>query len=126
MKTEKYTVGIIGSDLFTRRLGLESEFGLIVYNQIILALESLGNEVMEYKSYHNYRMGVFLDTNNDGSRTFELNENDYYKFIETFGHSYIKQINEFAKREQIKGTKILYQLNSGNISMSDFEDNLNP
>ena len=121
--SEKYTIGIVGKEIFYQRMSIEKELGDALYEQIIGVLEFIGKECKTSK-IADYRLGVYLDSKNPESRHFELGEKQFYFICDHFGHNFYKKIKEFAKREQIKGTDILFQLNAGNISAKDFADRL--
>lgn len=122
---EKYAVSVIGKDLFHHRMNLEDrKFGHIIYEQIIALLELIGEEDIDNNEIPYLRLGVYLESCNDGQRKFLLGEKQFLFFKKHFGHRFFDKVKEFAKREQIKGSNILFQLNNGNISLQDFADKL--
>ena len=119
---ESYIVNVVGKDLFPNRMHVEKEFGEFLYEQLIFVLESIGEEVDSGRP--DLRLGVYLDSNNEGSRKFQVNRSQFEGIWNLFGHKFYEQIKGFSKREQKKGTDVLFQLNNGNISMNDFNKNL--
>jgi len=119
-----FLISVVGMDLFPQRMHLEKEIGEVLYKQLISVLELIGREVTRNNEMPHYRLGVYLDTHNPGTRVFELEEKAFDAICENFGHTFHKHLSAYAKREQLKGTDILYQLNNGNISMQDFADRL--
>lgn len=120
METKKYVVAIVGKEIFHNRMHIEQEFGEVLYDQIIFVLENIGIENAK-GAFPDERIGFYLDSQNPGSRKFELTEDKYWGFIENFSHRYFGRLEKYSKREQKKGTDVLFQLNEGNISMKDFE-----
>lgn len=118
-----FIVGVVGPDYFPQRMHLEKEFGAVLYNQLISVIEMIGEEGENLGMPH-LRLGVYLDTNNPGTRYFKLSEKAFYIIAEHFGHAFHKKLSSFAEREQLKGTNILFQLNNGKLSMQDFADRL--
>lgn len=118
-----FIVGVVGIEYFPQRMHLEKEFGEVLYKQLISVLELLGKED-KYAGMPHLRLGVYLDTNNPGSRYFLLEEKAFDVIAEHFGHAFHRKLSGFAKREQRKGTDILFQLNNGTMSMQDFADRL--
>lgn len=120
---ESFIIGVIGKDLFNQRLHIQDqEIANILHNQLSFVLESLGTEVKQ--GFCDYRLGVFLDTTNEGYKRYELNENDYWNIREKFGHNFYEELLKFSKREQKKGTEVLFQLNNGNLTMEQFNEKL--
>jgi hypothetical protein len=117
-------IGVIGKDRFYQRMSIEKEFGDILYDQLIAVLEVVGFEDSTVKGYTDIRIGVFLDTNNDGARYFMLDEKADNLICEHFGHRFNGRLKEYSLREQKKGTDLLYQLNKGELSIKDFENKI--
>ena len=120
---EKYSISVVGKDLFPKRMHLEKEFGEVLYEQIITVLELVGEEFSDGGITH-YRLGVYLDSKNDGTRKFNLEENVFDKIVDTFGHKFYEKLKGYSKREQKKGSEVLFQLHQGNITLKDFDDRL--
>ena len=118
-----FIIAVVGIELFPQRMHLDKEFGEVVYLQLISILELIGKEVPTSEIPH-YRLGVYLDSNNPGTRKFSLEEKEFNIVCDHFGHSFHKSLSSYAKREQKKGTNVLFLLNSGDISMRDFVDRL--
>jgi len=118
---ESFTVSVVGKEWFPRRMHLEEEFGGILYDQLIFVLESIAIE-KETNTYSHIRLGVYLDTYNKDTRYLEMSESVIDKFSDCFGHLFHKNLQAFLKRERRKGSELLFQLNSGDLSMSDFEE----
>ncbi len=116
---EQFIIGVINKDLFAKRLHVEDEeFSMILYEQLIFVLSSIGEEVTQ--GVCDYRMGVYLDTKNEGVKKYKLNKEAYWSVREKFGHNFYKELEKYSLREQKKGTDVLFQLNSGKLSMDDF------
>ena len=116
-------IGVIGKDRFYQRMHIEKEFGDILYDQLIATLEVIGEE--DFSGGHtDIRLGIFLDTNNDGGRYFKLNDKADDLICEHFGHRFNGRLKEYSLREQKKGTELLFQLNKGNLSLKDFENEI--
>lgn len=54
---EKYSISVVGKDLFPQRMHLEKEFGEVLYEQIITVLELVGEEFSNSGITH-YRLGA--------------------------------------------------------------------
>ncbi len=121
--TKKYSISVVGKDLFPQRMHLEKEIGEVFYEQIITVLELTGEEVSD-GGITDYRLGVYLDSKNGGTRKFNLEEKIFDKIIENFGHKFYDKLKGYSKREQKKGSEILFQLHQGNITLKDFDDRL--
>lgn len=125
MEEEKFPISIVGKELFSSRMGIEKEFGDIIYDQIIFVLENIATENHIAKRYHtDIRLGVYLDSNNEGVRVFEISADKIDKFYDLFANKFFNEFKKYTTRQQKIGTNILFQLNKGNISMSEFEKNL--
>jgi hypothetical protein len=123
MKTE--VISIVGKELFPQRMHLEKEFGEVLYEQVIFVLENIAVENPSAKTYHtDIRLGVYLDSKNDGTRYFELDENKHEKFWNLFANGFYKKFREYSLRQQKLGTDVLFQLNEGSLSMREFENRL--
>lgn len=120
---EKYSISVVGRDLFPQRMHLEKEFGEVLYEQIITVLELVGEEFNDGGITH-YRLGVYLDSKNDGTRKFNLEEKAFDKIVDNFGHKFYDKLKGYSKREQKKGSEVLFQLHQGNITLKDFDDRL--
>ncbi|MGL6037330.1 MAG: hypothetical protein ACRC0E_00330 [Soonwooa sp.] len=118
-----FIIAVVGMELFPQRMHIEKAFGEVLYKQLISILELIGKEVKSSEIPH-YRLGVYLDSSNPGTRKFSLEEKEFDVICEHFGHSFHKSLSSYAKREQKKGTDVLFQLNNGNISMQEFADRL--
>lgn len=118
-------IGVIGKDKFYQRMNIERLFGDILHDQLMALLECVSEKEVSPSGYTDIRLGVFLDTNNDGARYFLLNEKADNLICEHFGHRFNGRLKKYSERQQKKGTEILFQLNSGNISMKEFEEKNN-
>ena len=122
-ESEKFVIGVVGKELFPQRMRVPKEFGEVLYDQLIAVLEMVAEEVPS-NVYKHERLGVYLDSNNPDTRCFSMNENTFWKIRENFGQAFYTNLGLYAKSEQQKGANVLFQLNNGNISMSDFEKNM--
>jgi hypothetical protein len=120
---KKYSISIVGKKLFPQRMHLEKEFGEVLYEQLITVLELVGEEIND-RAITDYRLGVYLDSKNDGIRIFNLDEEVFYKIVDNFGHIFYDKIKDYSKREKKKGSEILFQLHEGNITINDFNNRL--
>ena len=121
--SEKYSISVVGKDLFPQRMRVDKEFGEALYDQIITVLELVGEEFTSGALTHE-RLGVYLDSKNDGTRKFWLDEPVFDKIVDNFGHRFYKKLEGYSKREQKKGSEVLFQLHQGNITLKDFDDRL--
>lgn len=117
-------VRVIGKDLFYKRMGIEQEFGNVLYDQLISVLELIGQEDNEISTFRmpSIDIGMYSEMHNPGARTFILDEAKGEVVFNHFGHAFYKKLKEYSLREQKKGTEILFQLNEGTISVKDFEE----
>jgi len=122
MPDTKFIIAVVGKKLFPARMHIDSIVGEFLYEQLILALEGWGEEITPRNAHT--RLGVYLDSRNDDSRYFEFDWEVGEKIDRAFGHSYYKAFAEYSKRERVKGTDLLHQLASGELSTSDFDDKL--
>ena len=119
----EFIIGVIGKDLFNQRLHIQDEdFANVLYEQLIFVLKSLGTEVSE--GMCDYRLGVYLDTQNEGYSRYKFNKDDYWDIREKFGHFFYSELEAYSKREQKKGTEVLFQLNNGDLTMEQFNKKL--
>lgn len=116
---DKFIVGVIGKDLFPSRMHIEKELGHFLYDQLIAILELIGEEVESNEISH-LRLGIYLDTKNEGARKFALNEKEANIVFKYLGHKFYDELKKYSSKEQKKGTELLFQLNEGKISASDF------
>ena len=87
METE--VISVVGKDLFPQRMHLEKEFGEVLYEQVIFVLENIATENPKARSFHtDIRLGVYLDSNNDGTRKFELGKDKVEKFWNLFANGF--------------------------------------
>lgn len=122
---EKEIIQVVGKDLFPQRMNLEKEFGELLYDQLIFVLENIAVENPSLKCGHLViRLGVYLDSNNDGTRKFELDSEKAEKFWDLFANGFYKKFREYSLRQQKLGTDVLFQLNEGSLSMREFEKRL--
>ncbi len=122
MKNRKYIVSVIGEELFSQRYKVPEYLGTVIRNLLIYTLEKVGTEVDT--GIADARIGVWLESKNPGVRKFELDWEDF-EFVENnYWFNLRKALKEFSVDEQKKGTNVLFQLNSGKISMEDFTKNL--
>jgi hypothetical protein len=121
---EKYSISVVGKELFPQRMHLEKEFGEVLYEQIITVLELIGEEFSDGGLTH-YRLGVYLDSKNSGTRKFNLSGEAFDKIVDNFGHGFYNKLKDYSRREQKKGSEILFQLHQGNITLKDFDSRLN-
>lgn len=124
MEEDRIVVAVVGKELFPNRMHIEKEFGDVLYNQLIATLEALCEEELDTFNGPDIRLGVYLDSNNDGRRYFSLSEKNGRIIYDNFGHAFHRNLKEYSLREQKKGTDVLFQLNAGNISMNDFNDKI--
>ena len=124
MKEKTLIVGVIGPDKFAKRLGLEPEFGKVLHDQIIAVLGLIGKEESPDSFKAEYRIGVYLDSNNEGAAYYALNEAAFNVFIAHFGHRFFDHLKAYAKKQRNEGTNVLLSLNRGEISMDDFNKSL--
>lgn len=118
-------ISIVGKDLFPQRMHLEREFGEILYDQVIFVLENIASENPKAQHSHaDIRLGVYLDSKNDGTRTFELEKDKGEKFWNLFANGFYMKFREYSLRQQKLGTDVLFQLNEGSLSMREFEKRL--
>lgn len=123
METE--VISVVGKDLFPQRMHLEKEFGEVLYEQVIFVLENIATENPKARSFHtDIRLGVYLDSNNDGTRKFELSKDKVEKFWNLFANGFYNKFKEYSLRQQKLGTDVLFQLNEGSLSMREFEKRL--
>lgn len=120
---EKFIIGLIEKELFNDRMHIQDkDISDVFHDQITFVLSTIGKEVS--KQVCDYRLGVYLDTNNHNYKCYELNQENYWNIREKFGHSFFKHIEEYAKREREKGSELLFQLNNGELTLSDFDKKL--
>ena len=118
-------IKIVCKDLFIKRMGLDSDFGSVLYDQVIFLLENIAIENSNIITNHkDISLGVWLDSNNAGLRKFEISEEKAEKFYHLFGNKFHEKLKDFSIREQKKGQNILFQLNNGSLSMNEFEKRL--
>lgn len=123
METE--TISVVGKDLFPQRMHLEKEFGELLYEQVIFVLENIATENQNAKTFHtDIRLGVYIDSKNDGTRIFEIDKEKSDKFWDLFANGFYKKFKEYSLRQQKLGTDVLFQLNEGSLSMREFEKRL--
>ena len=123
METE--TISIVGKDLFVKRMSLDKDFGELLYEQVIFVLENIATENPFAKTFHtDIRLGVYLDSNNEGKRVFELDKEKAEKFFDLFANGFYRKLKEYSLRQQKLGTDVLFQLNEGSLSMREFEKRL--
>lgn len=121
----KLPISIVGKNLFTSRMGIEKQFGEILYDQVIFVLENIAVENPNSRTYHtDIRLGVYLDSNNEGIRIFEIDEDKIDKFYDLFANRFYTEFKSYSDRQQKLGRNVLFQLNQGNLSMSEFEENI--
>jgi len=124
MEDEGLKIGVIGKDRFANRLSLDEELGDFLHDQLVGVLELICEKGVERGGPADIRIGVFLDSNNDGARYFIIKEAAYDLISDFFGHALNREIKKFAKKEQSKGASLLFQLNSGDLTIKDFKDNI--
>ena len=115
------TISIIPRDKFSARMQLEEEFGKVLHDQLTALLDVVGEEQTQINNV-DIRLGVYLDSSNEGTRYFKVSPQAGNLIYDHFGHSFSGELKAFALREQQNGTNLLFQLNSGDISTKDFEN----
>lgn len=118
-------VFVARKDLFCKRMSLEDELCEFLYEQLISLLEIIGkekNSAGDISDNRNIRLGVYLDSSNDGARFFLLDDKGLNLISNFFSYSSYKVFSNFGIRQQKLGTNLLFQLNEGNISTKDFDD----
>ena len=119
---KKYIIGVVGENLFPGRMHLDFDLARILYKQLIAVLELIGVETQ--KGICDIRLGVYLDSNNEGTRKFILGEKESELIENHFSRQFIGVLLEYGKRERRKGSEILFQLNNGEVTMDQFNDKL--
>jgi len=117
-------VTIVEKKYFKHRVCSDNErLGEFMYDFFIELLESVGEEIVfedrrydrvmffsQVESSHNQRNFIVNKKTGDAIRKFRCNIHD--------------ELEEFAKDNRAKGKNILMQLNSGELSLNDFDESL--
>jgi hypothetical protein len=117
------TVAIVGLELFLKRMNVGDDLGRLLHGQLILTLEGIGNEIPTTGiNRAAIRLGIYLDSNNEGARHFIISDDSKFDlFYSLFGHSFYRQLEASFLSERKKGADVLFQLNSGELSLNDFD-----
>lgn len=125
---ESTIIGLPGMDFFVvRSIKNDIEFGAKIYDFITGLLEIVGTEVKSFDTRKNTVLLFLYREQNNGKmpcRYFEVS-NKIGEFIEReFRNTFIKEIEKYGIRNQLKGKDILFQLNNGQLSAAEFADKL--
>ena len=125
---ESTIIGIPGMDFFVvRSIKNDIEFGAKIYDFITGLLEIVGTEVKCFDTRKKHVQLFLYKEQNNGKmpcRYFEVS-NEIGEFIEIeFRSTFIKEIEKYGLRNQLKGKDVLFQLNNGQLSATEFADKL--
>ena len=125
---ETTIIGLPGMDFFVKRsIKNDIEFGAKIYDFIIGLLEVVGKEVKSFDSNKNHVQLFLYREQGNGSmscRYFEVS-NQLGEFIELeFRNTFIQEIENYGLRCKLKGKEVLFQLNNGEITLTDFANKL--
>ena len=125
---ETTIIGLPGMDFFVvRAIKDDIEFGAKLYDFITGLLEITGTEVKSFDTRKNtVQLFIYREQNNGSMpcRYFEVS-NQLGEFIEReFRNVFIKEIENYGLRSQLKGKNVLFQLNNGELSATDFANKL--
>ena len=125
---ESTIIGLPGMDFFViRSIKNDIEFGAKIYDFITGLLEIVGTEVKSFDTRKNHvHLFLYREQNNGKMpcKYFEVS-NEIGEFIEReFRNTFIKEIEKYGIRNQLKGKEILFQLNNGQLSVTEFADKL--
>lgn len=117
---KKLMVSIIQKDLFASRLHeQDNKIGEFLYDFIIKILEAEGEE-SEHCSYTDVQMFTYKESSHGKQRHFLVSKK-LAEALKFFRFESSEALEEFGKVHRLLGKNILLQLNSGEISMKDFE-----
>jgi|TARA_R110000822_G_scaffold6851_14_gene28707 hypothetical protein len=126
--TRRYKVFIPGKDVFKIRLGLGEELGDSIYNSLINLLESSEEKIDLWEHYDFlpiqcfwYREGY---NGKEECKYYTCNEG-VADFIISMLRGGIKEgILNYGASCKKEGSNLLFQLNNGELSMKEINDNL--
>lgn len=123
---EKTIIAVPGIELFSvRSINEDIEFGAKIYDFIVGMLEIVGTEVQSLSTRQNSaQLFFYYEGNNVGSRFFEVSNEFADYIIYEFRNVFLKEIEKYGDRKTTKGKNVLFQLNNGELSATDFAQKL--
>lgn len=117
-------VVIVEKDYFKRRVVTGNDkLGEFMYETYIALLTAIGKEV---EHSNRVDVGLFTYVESDAKhRYFEVEEKIAVVFQNNFRFKMSEALDKFAQDSRKEGTNLLMQLNSGELSLNDFNETIN-
>lgn len=112
-------VEIVDRELFKIRSCDDEEFGLFLYDQSKALLDAVGS-----KLDNRTRADVQLFTYTESGQKclqYEVPDEVAKVLIKYFKHNLKDELKKYGQRKKKEGTNLLMQLNSGELSMDEFD-----
>lgn len=123
---EKTIIAVPGIELFAHRsINEDIDFGAKIYDFIVGLLEIVGTEVQRLDTLQKTaQLFYYFEGRNTGSRFFEVSDEFACYIVYEFRKIFLEEIEKYGDRKITIGKNILFQLNNGELSATDFANKL--
>lgn len=113
-------VALAKEELFIARCSDDPILGKFLYDQFKAVLSVVG-DFSEYERHWDLQAFNYVDRK-DVEAVYLVDQQTERVLREFFLHRFSGVLNEYAKRKRKEGTEVLFALNSGELSLKDFEN----